>query len=117
MAIRKPVLLEWKNKKHRLTLTMSIIERVNNEVGLIKANRIDPDNFDFVTFAHVYSILFQECGWDVTHDSVYDTIFAVSQDDKIKLVVEYKNIVESMLPNLTAPIAKKKKSPKKKSKA
>ena len=123
MAIREPIKLSWKGKKHRLIVTMLIIQRVNSEIGLMNLSKFDPKNFDFVKISLFYYILFDECGFfSADHDNdiewlnVYDVIFAASDDDKREMFKEYALHTAQFLPNLKAPVAKKKTKRKKKPK-
>jgi len=116
MAIRKPIPLEWKKKKHRLVITMLIIERVNTEIGIMNLTKFDPKNFDFVKISKFYYILFDECGFNVKWLDVYDVIFAANDKEKASLIQEYGETVKQFLPNFNTPTAKKKTKQPKKSK-
>ena len=117
MAMRDPISLSWKGKKHRLVITMLIIDRVNSEIGLMNLSKFDPKNFDFVKISKFYYILFDECGFNAEWMDVYDVIFAASEDDKGKMFEEYAAHTQVFLPNLKAPPSKKKVTRKRKPKA
>jgi len=114
MSIRKPIELAFKGESKKLIISMSVIERVNNEIGVLNASRIDPENFDFVKISKLYFILFDEAGFDVDELEVYDNIFAVTDAQRRSLINNYAELCNMLMPNFNAPTAKKKKSTRKK---
>jgi len=108
MAIRKPIPLQWKKKKHRLVVTMQIIERVNIEIGVMNLSKFDVQNFDFVKVSKFYYILFDECGFDAPWMDIYDVIFVADDEQKHKVLEEYGEHIQLFSPNFNAPMAKKK---------
>ena len=113
MAIRQPIDLSWKGKKKKLIINMEIIERVNNEIGIINLTKLDPDNFDFVKISKFYFIIFDECGFDADWMDIYNLIFISDDVSKAGIAKDYFEHVKHFLPNFAAPV-KKKRAVKKK---
>lgn len=117
MAIRKPIELSWKGKKKNLVIDMLIIERVNNEIGVMSLTKFDTDNFDFVKISKFYYILFDECGFNAEWIDIYNVIFIADDTSKDGIAKDYFEHIKYFLPNFNNPTIKKKSSQKKKSKS
>lgn len=116
MAIRKPIDIGWKGEVKKLVINMLIIERVNNEIGVLNASRIDPNNLDFVKMSKLYYILLDESGAEVEWMEVYDTIYKGTKKQKQAFFANYNEICQMLMPDFGTPLAKKKTKPKKKKK-
>lgn len=117
MAIREPIELGWKGEKKNLVIDMLVIERVNNEIGVLNAGRVDPKNLDFVKMSKLYFILLTEVGFELEWMEVYDSIYQGTAKQKKAFFGNYNKICQMLMPDFGNPIAKKKATPKSKKKA
>lgn len=113
MAIRKPIKVKWEGVEYKTIVNMLLIERIDDEVGILKLMRMkssDPKIFIIVRLIH---ILLEEAGLKITVEDVWDGLGdKVDPQDLFSVMSE---ITPMLLPNFNG-IAKKKVTPKMKRK-
>ena len=114
MAIRKPVKLAWNGKSKKLIVTMLVIERIQNEVGIMELTKVNADNMNFPLVSKFFYILLDEAGFDLTWDQVFDNIFDTSNSDSRALLGVMAEIMPMFLPNFKTVIKKKTRAKTKK---
>ena len=113
MAIRKPIKINWEGVEHKIIVNMLLIERIDDEIGIIKIMRSTADNPKIFLTAKLIYILLDESGLDIDLETVYDGLGEDISNKDLSAVM--KEITPMLLPQFGG-IAKKKVSPKKKRK-
>ena len=113
MAIRKPIRINWEGVEHKIIVNMLLIERIDDEIGIIKIMRSTPSNPKIFLTAKLIYILLDESGLDIKLDDVYDGLGSDISNEDLQAVMS--EITPMLLPNFNG-IAKKKAAPKKKRK-
>lgn len=113
MAIRKPIKLKWEGVEYKIIVDMLLIERVDDEIGIIKIMSSTPANPKIVVPARLIHLLLNEAGLEINLEDVYDGLGHDISNKDLKAVM--KEITPMLLPQFNG-IAKKKTTPKKKRK-
>jgi len=113
MAIRKPIKISWEGVEQKIVVNMLLIERIDNEVGILKLLRMKPEDPKIFPIIKLLYILLDESGLDISLDDVYDGL-----GDKVELSALFSVLTEitpMIMPNFNG-VAKKKPTPKKRRK-
>ena len=70
--------LGWKGEKHELTITMELVESIDNEVNVLAtAIELDKGGIPKITLvAKLYAVLLKNAGVEVTQEQVYESIMS-----------------------------------------
>jgi len=113
MGARTPIKISWEGVEYKIIVNMLLLERIDDEIGIIKImgnNALNPKIFTTARFIH---LLLDEAGLKIDLEQVYDGLGEDISNDDLKAVM--KEITPMLLPQFNG-IAKKKASPKKKRK-
>lgn len=113
MAIRKPIKINWEGAEYKTIVNMLLIERIDDEIGIIKIMRSTADNPKIFITARLIYILLNEAGLEVSLEQVYDGLGSDISNKDLQAVM--KEITPMLLPQFNG-VAKKKASPKQKRK-
>lgn len=125
MNPRKPIKLNWDGVEYKTIVNMSLIARIDEEVGILKLMAIKPDNPKIFIIIQLVYILLEEAGAVVVYkdDKKKDCTRSISLEDVYDglgdkadpkaLFSVLAEITPMLLPNFNG-VAKKKAAPKKK---
>jgi hypothetical protein len=116
MAIRKPISISWEGVEHKIIVSMSLIERIDNDVNILSLARMSKETISIVKISKLIYILLEESGKSITWDEVYE---GFGDQDKIKTTDLFGVIGEIMpmlLPSFNGVAKKKPKRRTKKKK-
>lgn len=113
MAIRKPIAINWEGVEYKIIVNMLLIERIDDEVGIIKIMQNTADNPKIFVTAKLLYVLLNEAGLEIELEQVYDGLGSDIKNKDLKAVM--KEITPMLLPQFKG-IAKKKAAPKKRRK-
>ncbi len=99
MALRKPLVINWKGEAHKLMVTMEVIDRVEDQinVGRLLAQQTTGD----VRFSHVakfIAILLTEAGCETSQEDVYVGMFSGGDITPANLLGFMTNILSAFFP-------------------
>jgi len=111
MAIRKPIVLTWGGVDQKIIVNMQLIERIDNEVNILKLVSSNEDNVSIVKISKLIWILLEESGLEIAWDDVYQGLGDSADMDALQSVMQ--EITPMLLPNFKS-VGKKKRSARKK---
>lgn len=113
MAIRKPIKITWEGVEYKIIVNMLLIERIDDEIGVIKIMQNTAANPKIFVTAKLLHVLLNEAGLKIELESVYDGLGSDIKTEDLKAVM--KEITPMLLPQFKV-VAKKKPSTKKRRK-
>lgn len=128
MNMRKPINLKWDGVEYKTIVNMSLIARIDDEIGIIKLMSMKKDNPKIFIIIQLVYILLEEAGAVVVYEDkkgkkdtrsisledIYDGMG--DKADPKALFSVLREITPMLMPNFNG-IAKKKAAPRKKRKA
>ncbi len=113
MLFGRKAKLGWNGEKHELTVTMELVEAIDEEVNVLAAAiDLDKGGIPKITLvAKLYAVLLNSVGVNVTKEEVYESIMA-SPADSADLVASVRYVLQLCFPQLDGGIKgdSKKKS-------
>ena len=93
--------LGWKGEKHELTITMELVESIDNEVNVLAtAIELDKGGIPKITLvAKLYAVLLKNAGVEVTQEQVYESIMS-SPAESADLVAAARYVIQLCFPQL-----------------
>jgi hypothetical protein len=113
MAIRKELKLNWQGTEYKCLITMSVIDRIEDELNLIlMMEQTRKGDVRFAKVARLFAILLNEAGADVTTDEVYHGMFdgGAQLDDVVVLLSQVFTVIFPEPAKKPTPTATKKGS-------
>jgi len=115
MAIRKPIKLTWDGEEYKIIVNMLLIERIDDEVNILKLISMDKDSASIVKISKFLWALLDEAGAGVSWEEVYEGLGDPDNIDKDDLYKVIQEITPMLLPQFKV-VAKKKTTKRKKKK-
>jgi len=93
--------LGWKGEKHELTVTMELVEAIDEEVNVLAtAIELDKGGIPKITLvSKLYAVLLGAAGVEVTKEEVYESIMS-SPADSADLVAAARYVLQLCFPQL-----------------
>lgn len=93
--------LGWQGEKHELTITMELVESIDNEVNVLAtAIELDKGGIPKITLvAKLYAVLLKSAGVEVTQEEVYESIMS-SPAGSADLVAAARYVIQLCFPQL-----------------
>lgn len=93
--------LGWQGEKHELTITMELVESIDNEVNVLAtAIELDKGGIPKITLvAKLYAVLLKSAGVEVTQEAVYESIMS-SPAESADLVAASRYVIQLCFPQL-----------------
>lgn len=113
IRIRKPIKIKWEGAEYKTIVNMLLIERVDDEIGILKLMRMKAEDPKIFMIIKLVYILLDEAGLDITLEDVYDGMG--DKADAKDLFSVLREITPMLMPNFNG-IAKKKAVPRKRRK-
>jgi len=101
MLFGRKAKLGWKGEKHELTVTMELVEAIDEEVNVLAtAIELDKGGIPKITLvSKLYAVLLAGAGVDVTKEEVYESIMS-SPADSADLVAAARYVLQLCFPQL-----------------
>ena len=96
MSIRKPIVLGWNGKEHRITITMAVIDHIEDQMNLLLfVNQVSKGDVRFSKVANLFAILLNSAGVKVTQEEVYKSMFTgeTNMDDVLAIIEPVINAI------------------------
>lgn len=93
--------LGWKGEKHELTITMELVESIDNEVNVLAtAIELGKGSIPKITLvSKLYAVLLKSTGVDVKQEEVYESIMS-SPTESADLVAAARYVIQLCFPQL-----------------
>jgi hypothetical protein len=101
MLFGRKAKLGWKGEKHELTVTMELVEAIDEEVNVLAtAIELDKGGIPKITLvSKLYAVLLSGAGVSVTKEDVYESIMS-SPADSADLVAAARYVLQLCFPQL-----------------
>lgn len=99
MSLRREIALNWGGKEYRVTVTMAVIDRIENHVNLaVLVAQSARGDIRFSHAAKLIALLLNEGGCKVTAEEVYEGIFGGGEVSIADVVALLSNIFSAIFP-------------------
>jgi hypothetical protein len=101
MLFGRKASLSWQGEKHELTVTMELVESIDEEVNVLAtAIELDKGGIPKITLvSKLYAVLLSAAGVSVTKEDVYESIMS-SPADSADLVAAARYVIQLCFPQL-----------------
>lgn len=113
MLFGRKASLGWKGEKHEITVTMELVEAIDNEVNVLAtAIELDKGGIPKITLvSKLYAVLLASADVKVTKEEVYESIMS-SPADSADLVAAARYVLQLCFPQLETSERTTTKKPK-----
>lgn len=107
MALRKEITLKWLDESYVTNVTMSLIDKIDDELNLYQLTmRMASGNIRFSHAAKLVYIILKEGGCKATHEDVYCAMFSDGLASMTNVIEMVGEILQAVYPQ--QPVTKKK---------
>lgn len=112
MTIRQAIELSWKDKQHKLLITMDVIDKLEDSINLMQlVHQAGKGDVRFSKVAKMFAVLLQCAGENVTQEEVFQAMFGGGQVGMADVIGVLEPVLTAIFPQQQSE--KKSSAPRK----